>query len=171
MPTIFTLPWRWTKAARPERPIVFASRFDANGLKARWVLFAAGIRLRRAVLASPGALGVSLRAHPLAGRYYTLSMWDDEASLIAFADGGDHRAAVRRISELGPVSGILISREDGASRPRWGDILHWVSSAEPGPYGRAPSTSSGVASKCDGATPLRLKNLSTWPGARGRATR
>ena len=139
MPTMFTLPWRWTRSARPERAVVFASRFDAKGLKARWVLFAAGIRLRRAVLGSPGALGVSLRAHPIAGRYYTLSMWEDEANLLAFAHGGDHRAAVRRISELGRVSGILISREDAGARPRWGEILDWVAGAEPGPYRMAPT--------------------------------
>jgi hypothetical protein len=136
---MFILPWRWTNAARPERAVVFASRFDAKGLKARWVLFAAGMRLRRAVLASPGAVGVGLRAHPLAGRYYTVSMWHDEASLLAFAHGGDHQAAVRRITELGPVSGVLISREDAGSRPRWGDIRRWVASAEPGPYRMAPS--------------------------------
>jgi hypothetical protein len=144
MPTIFTLPWQWTKATRPERAVVFASRFDAKGLKARWVLFAAGIRLRRVVLTSPGSLGVSLRAHPLAGRYYTLSMWQDEASLVAFAHGADHQTAVKRITELGPVSGILISRPDNGARPRWGDILHWVASAEPGPY-RRESTPAQVS--------------------------
>lgn len=141
MPTMFILPWRWTKAARGERGVVFASRFDAKGLKARWVLFAAGMQLRRAVLASPGALGVSLRAHPIAGRYYTLSMWQDEESLLAFAHGGDHRAAVKRISQLGPVSGTLISREDDCSRPRWREILRWVASAEPGPYRMTPTNS------------------------------
>src|ERR1700722_4995942 len=102
MPTIFTLPWRWTKTVRPERVVVFASRFDAKGLKARWVLFAAGIRVRRHVLASPGALGVSLRAHPLAGRYYTVSMWQDEESLLAFAHSGHHREAMKLIRALGP---------------------------------------------------------------------
>jgi hypothetical protein len=162
MPTMFTLPWRWTKTARPERPIVFASRFDAKGLKARWVLFAAGIRVRRAVLASPGALGVSVRAHPLAGRYYTLSMWQDEATLLAFAHGRDHRAAVRRISELGPVSGILISREDDGWRPRWGEILPWVSSAEPGPYRMAPSTNSDV--RADPGAASGRGNRETVPG-------
>jgi len=139
MPTMFHLPWRWTKAARPERAVVFASRFDARGLKARWVLLTAGMGLRRAVLTSPGALGVSLRAHPIAGRFYTLSMWEDEASLSAFARGGDHRAAVRRIGELGPVSGILISREDVSRRPRWADIRRWVGAAGPGPYRTDPS--------------------------------
>lgn len=131
---MFSLPWRWTKAARPDRAVVFASRFDAKGLKTRWVLLAGGVRIRRAVLASPGALGVSLRAHPIAGRYYTLSMWRDEASLLDFAHGAAHRAAVTRISGLGSVNGVLISRDHACTRPRWSDILDWVSSTQPGPY-------------------------------------
>jgi hypothetical protein len=134
MPTMFTLPWRWTTDTRPERAVIFASRFDAKGLKARWVLFRTGIRIRRSVLASPGALGVSLRAHPVAGHYYTLSMWDNEANLLGFAHGVEHQAAVRRISALGPVSGVLIAREDDGARPRWGEVLRWVASVEPGPY-------------------------------------
>lgn len=134
MPTMFILPWRWTGAARPERAVVFASRFDAKGLRARWVLFRAGIRLRRAVLTCPGALGVSLRAHPFAGRYFTLSMWKDEASLLAFARGDDHRRELSRINELGPVNGILISREADCARPGWPATLQWVAHAEPGPY-------------------------------------
>lgn len=136
MPTIFTLPWRWTTRARPEHAVVFASRFDAKGARARWTLLVAGTRLRRAVLASPGALGVSLRAHPLAGRYYTLSMWQDQASLSAFARGPDHGAVVRRMRELGPASGVLVSRSDDGRRPRWADILRWVDSTEPGPFRR-----------------------------------
>lgn len=136
MLTMLTLPWRWTEAERRARAVVFASRFDANGLRARWVLFAAGLRLRRAVLASPGCLGASLRAHPFAGRYYTLSMWQDDASLSAFARGTPHREVVRRVTKLGPVSGILISREVDTSRPRWHDTLRWVATAKPGPYRR-----------------------------------
>ena len=134
MPTMFTLPWRWTKEARPERSVIFASYFEANGLKDRWVLFAAGIRLRRYVLASPGALGISLRTHLLAGRYYTVSMWQDETSLMAFAHGDNHRSAVRRISEIGPVGGVLISRESEVIRPRWSKTLRWIAIAKPGPY-------------------------------------
>ena len=134
MPTMLTLPWRWTNAARPERAIVFASFFKAKGLKHRWVLFAAGVRSRRDVLASPGALGVSLRTHLLAGRFYTVSMWQDEASLMAFAHHDNHGSAVRRISEIGPVSGVLISRESEVIRPRWGETLRWVAISEPGPY-------------------------------------
>lgn len=134
MPTLFTLPWRWTRADRPDRAVVFASYFEAKGLKGRWILFAAGIGLRRCVLASPGALGVSLRTHLLAGRFYTVSMWQDDACLMAFAHSHDHESAVRRISEIGPVGGVLISREVEVIRPRWGETLHWVAASEPGPY-------------------------------------
>ena len=134
MPTMFALPWRWTNASRPARGVVFASRFDAKGLRQRWILFAAGIRLRGAVLASPGALGVSLRAHVIAGRFYTLSMWQDEASLLCFAGGVAHREAANRISSQGPVRGVLVSRPGDSSRPPWGEIRRWVATAQPGPY-------------------------------------
>ena len=96
MPTMFTLPWRWTEQARPESTVVFASRIDGAGLRAGWRLFIGGIQLGRAVLRTPGALGVSLRAHPFKGRYYSVSMWDDEVSLLAFAHSADHQAAVLR---------------------------------------------------------------------------
>ena len=138
MPTMFTLPWRWTTRVRPAQSVVFASRFDARGLRARWILFWAGIRLRRAVLASPGSVGVSLRAHPFKGRYYTLSMWNDEESLLSFARGENHAGAVRAIRETGPISGVLISRLSKAGRPGWREIIRWVDATEPGPYQSEP---------------------------------
>jgi hypothetical protein len=143
MPTIFTLPWRWTEQARPETTVVFASRTDGTGLRAGWRLFVGGIRLGGAVLRSPGALGVSVRAHPLKGHYYTMSMWEDEASLLTFAHNADHQAAVRHVAELGTVAGVLLSRESDARRPRWRETLRWLASAEPGPY-RRDSTRQGV---------------------------
>jgi hypothetical protein len=139
MPTIFTLPWRWTRAARPDHAIIFASRFDARGLQAGLLLFTGGIRLRRAVLANPAALGVSVRAHPLTGRYYTLSMWQDEASLLAFARGQEHQAIAARLAGLGPVRGVLIARDAASTRPHWDDTLRWLATATPGPYRREPA--------------------------------
>src|SRR5690349_19763849 len=110
MPTMFTLPWRWATRSRPAEAVVFASRFDGTGPRRAWTLRWGGIRLRQAVLRSPGALGVGLRAHPVDGRYYTVSMWEDEASLTAFARGREHADAVRAIRERGPINGVLISR-------------------------------------------------------------
>lgn len=134
MPTMFTLPWRWTPRPRPAQVVVFASRFDDTGPRAGWRLFWGGIRLRRVVLRSPGALGVSLRAHPLKGRYYTLSMWDDEAALLKFARDDAHRSAVQSITEIGPVQGVLLSCKADNRRPRWTETLRWIDGSEPGPY-------------------------------------
>ena len=142
MPTIFTLPWRWTGQARPESTIVFASRTDGAGLRASWWLFVGGIRLGGAVLRSPGALGVSVRAHPLKGRYYTMSMWEDEASLLAFAHSADHQAAVRHLTELGMVPGVLLSCESDARRPRWRETTAVVSDSRARPV--PPGSDAGA---------------------------
>lgn len=135
MPTLVTLPWSWTRQPRPAEAVIFTSRFDAVGLRARWQLLVGGLRLRRAVLDSPGALGFSLRVHPLRGHFHTLSMWTDEQSLLAFAHGSAHRAVVRRIAQVSPVRGVLVSRPvDPRQRPTWRSTLRWVTGAQPGPY-------------------------------------
>ena len=140
MPTMFVIPWRWTSAPRPDRAIVFCSRFDARGLRDRRLLFAAGMQLRRTVLASPGALGVGMRSHLLAGQFFTISMWQDEASLMDFARSREHRSAVRELAQLGPVTGVLVSWDASNSRPRWRDIARKVADTAPGPYHRATAT-------------------------------
>ena len=134
MPTMLILPWRGTGRARAGHTVVFASRFDAASALMGWKLFWYGIKVRRAVLRSDGALGVSLRAHPLKGRYYTMSMWSDEVSLKAFAGSDAHREAVGSVTRLGPVSGVLLSRDDGAGRPQWKETMRWIDAAEHGPY-------------------------------------
>jgi hypothetical protein len=139
MLTMLVLPWRWSNGPRPHDALVFASRFDGAGLRQGWRLLIGGIRLRRAVLAAPGALGVSLRAHPIEGRYYTLSMWRDQESLMAFAHGPAHRRAVRGMAELGPVRGVLVSRDaDPQQRPTWRDTTRWLMAVDPGPYRHQP---------------------------------
>ena len=143
MVTMLILPWRWAGEPRPQSALVFASRFDGPGLRRGWRLFTAGVRLRRAVLGAPGALGVSLRAHPFQGRYYTLSMWRDQQSLLAFAHGPAHQRAIRGAAELGPVQGVLVSRDASAQqRPTWRDTMRWLAAAGPGPYHHQPQTAT-----------------------------
>jgi hypothetical protein len=141
MVTMLILPWRWAKEPRPQNALVFASMFDGPGLRRGWRVFTAGVRLRRAVLGAPGALGVSLRAHPLQGRYYTLSMWRDQQSLLAFAHGPAHRRAIRSVAELGPARQVLVSRDASTQqRPTWRDTMRWLAAAGPGPYRHQPAT-------------------------------
>jgi hypothetical protein len=148
MPTMLVLPWRWSGAPRPQKALVFASRFDGAGFRQGWRLFTGGILLQRAVLAAPGALGVSLCAHPFQGRYYTLSLWRDEASLMAFARGPAHRRAVRGVAGLGPVQGVLVSRDaDPQQRPTWRDTTRWLTALDTGPYRHQPQPAAGGAGR------------------------
>jgi len=135
MPTMLALPWMWTGQPRPENALLFASRFDSTGIRQGWRLLTGGIRLYIAALLAPGALGVSVRAHPVSGHYYTLSMWKDEQSLLAFAHGLAHTEAMARMAELGPARGVLASRNaDPRQRPAWPETTRWLATLEPGRY-------------------------------------
>jgi hypothetical protein len=141
MMTLLVLPWQRTREPIPEHPLLFASRFDATGPRPAWHLFTQGLALRQVVLRSPGALGVSVRAHPFRGHYFTLSLWRDEQSLLAFARSPAHREAVRRMTNLGPVRGVLVSQPIGRrGRPNWRAITGWLATTEPGSYRRQAET-------------------------------
>jgi heme-degrading monooxygenase HmoA len=125
MPTLLVLPWRWTGQPRPDHALVFASRFDADSVRT-----------------APGALGVTIRAHPIGGHYYTQSLWKDEPSLLAFTRSPAHHRAAAALTRRGPVQGVLISRDaNPARRDNWRDTLHWLASVESGPYRRGGSPS------------------------------
>ena len=109
MPTMLVLPWCWSGAPRPPEALVFASRLDGTGFRRGWRLLIGGMRLYLAVLGAPGALGVSVRAHPIQGRYYTLSMWRDQESLMSFAHGPAHRRAVRGVATRPGAGGAGIA--------------------------------------------------------------
>jgi len=150
--TLLLLPWQRTGEPAANKALVFASRFDGTGPRRARLLLTGGVRLYFAVLRAPGALGVSLYAQPLRGRYYTLSLWRDEGSLLAFARGRAHQRAVGRLAELGPVRGVLISRvADARQRPTWRDTTRWLAAIDPGPYRRQPSQQEPSSRHPDGA--------------------
>jgi len=153
MPIALTLPWRWCDDRRPPAGLLFASRFDGAGFRRGWRLLAGGMRLRRAVLRAPGALGASVRAYPVQGRYYTLSLWRDQDSLLAFARDPAHRQAVRSLTGLGPAQGVLASRDgDPRRRPRWPDAISWVTALDPGPYRHYPEPDAATLAPAPATT-------------------
>jgi hypothetical protein len=139
MPTMLVLPWLWTREPRRGNALLFASRFDSTGFRQGWRLFTGGTRLYIAVLQAPGALGASVRAHPFRGRYYTLSLWKDQQSLLAFAHDPAHARAVASMTELGPARGVLVSRDaEPRQRPAWQDTMRWLETVGQGRYQHQP---------------------------------
>ncbi len=85
-----TLPWA-TPRPRPAltaNPTVMASKFQLRDRRDVPAFFVAALRIRRQMLNSPGALGVSLIAKPpLKGTFFTLSAWESREHLEAAVVG------------------------------------------------------------------------------------
>ena len=56
------------------------------------------MRIRRQLAASPGLVGYSLLAELGAKTFWTVSIWEDEAALRAFAAAEPHRSVMRRVA-------------------------------------------------------------------------
>jgi hypothetical protein len=77
--------------------LVMASRFQ---LRTAWrspVFLVHSLRLWRQARRSPGSLGVSLRADPLKGTFWTLSAWTDRTALYGYARTDPHGRIMKRI--------------------------------------------------------------------------
>jgi hypothetical protein len=89
------LPWTASGQSAAGPAFVMGSRFE---LKSAWrspVFLMHALRIWRQARRSPGILGVSLRAHPVSGVFWTLSAWTDEAALRTFAGTNPHRTIMK----------------------------------------------------------------------------
>ncbi len=93
-----------------------ASAFTLTSRRHTFRMMRLSMALRTTVLASPGALGMSLMARPLKRQYYTLSSWTDRAALDSFVRAPLHREAMRT---LGPAmtTSIFTFWQVGADAP------------------------------------------------------
>ncbi|SHN45376.1 hypothetical protein [Cryptosporangium aurantiacum] len=93
-----TIPWTPAKSAKDATgpALAMASEFELTSLRHVPRFFLDSMRIYRQTLAADGALGVSLEARPLRGRFRTLSSWRDRAAVDAFIRVEPHRSAMRR---------------------------------------------------------------------------
>ena len=75
---------------------VMGSRFELESPWRSPTFFLLSLRVWRQARRTPGLLGVSLRAHPVSGVFWTLSAWADEPSLREFARTDPHRTIMKR---------------------------------------------------------------------------
>jgi heme-degrading monooxygenase HmoA len=134
--SLFKLPWFGRRRAPGEQVLVFASRFDSRNPLSALALTIYGMWIWLGAVRSPGCIGASLWAKPLRGKYYTLSAWESEAALQAFARSKAHRNGIKALRKAGKVDGVLISWwvDSGAWRPRWKDAIRRADASPTGPY-------------------------------------
>ena len=109
---------------------VMASRFVLTSARHTAAMLSHALRIRRAMLRAPGAVGVSLIARPLRREYWTLSAWADQAALDAFVATPQHREAMRRLGPAMAESAFAFwtAPSDGPA-PSWKEARERVAAA------------------------------------------
>jgi hypothetical protein len=113
---------------------VMASRLVLRRLSDVPSFLAAALRIRKQMLASPGALGLSLVARPLRRSFWTLSAWPDPAALRGAAGHELHRQVMKRfgprmagsafVTWTVPATSLPVSWDEAMRRLEKPDILH-----------------------------------------------
>lgn len=123
MPVIPDLSWCATEPSSGPG-VVLVTRLHLRRLRDVPAFLRDSLAIRRQVVGSPGARSLQLRARPLARTFTTVSWWDDEAAVRAFARAEPHRGAMR------------------SWRPR---LVDFSNESRPGTEGVVPTVSASLA--------------------------
>lgn len=122
---MMTVPWRTTAdAALATTAVAQVSRLELRRARDIPAFLLTALRLRRAVLRTPGALGVSLRAQPSRRTFWTLSSWRDTDAIAAFTRSPEHVEVMRAFRDR--MRGSHFHTwwlAEGAGAPDWADAL------------------------------------------------
>jgi Domain of unknown function (DUF3291) len=126
-----TLPWTTvSEAADGDELVAMASRFRLTSLRAVPRFFIEALRVRRQVMRTPGAVGVSLIAHPLRREFFTLSVWRDQSAIDHLVRADPHHAVMRRQHPKMAGSAFVFWNLPGnAMPPSWDDARQRLSAA------------------------------------------
>jgi hypothetical protein len=131
-----TLPWTAPKPppSAEGSVTVMASRLELRRIGDVPSFLAAALRIRRQMLGSAGALGVSLIARPLHRTFWTLSAWQDQAALRAATGGQPHVQLMRRfrprmagssfVTWTAPATDLPIAWDEAMRRLEKPDTVH-----------------------------------------------
>ena len=103
--------WRWRRACRSDR------RRSIPGF------LRDALAIRRQLARADGLVGYALDAELVHKTFWTFSVWQDRASLDAFASSEPHRAITRRLRPLMGQTRFEFFPVSGASLPRTWDQM------------------------------------------------
>jgi quinol monooxygenase YgiN len=99
------LPWAQRRAVEPGRTYVaMASRLPLKRRRSIPGFLRDALAIRRQLARADGMVAYALDAELARKTFWTFSVWEDQASLDAFASSDPHRAIIRRLRPLmGPT--------------------------------------------------------------------
>jgi quinol monooxygenase YgiN len=121
-----TLPWIHGPAPASPSPTdrtVMTSRLELRRLRHVPAFLIASLQLRHAIRQAPGAIGLGLRARPLARTFWTLSAWTDHEALQTYNHSPLHRGIVERFRPHMAGSTFRFYTAPAGTRPGWDDAL------------------------------------------------
>src|SRR5919197_4388625 len=119
------LPWKTQRQAESDREyLVLASFLPLKRWAATPRFFSAVRSIRKQLDGARGLYGYSLKAQPLGRRYWTLSMWEEEAALMDFVRTAPHAVVMSSlVRDMGPTRFVRWSVSGSAAPPSWEDAL------------------------------------------------
>jgi heme-degrading monooxygenase HmoA len=118
------------------RYVAQATQLSLVGIGGTPTFLRAVLAIRRQLADAPGLIGYSLRAKPLACDYWTLSVWEDAASLRAFVGSPPHAQLMRSLAPVMRATAFARWEIDGGDgQPEWPAALARL--AEAGTAGAA----------------------------------
>jgi quinol monooxygenase YgiN len=119
------LPWYSHSGAVPERD--YLALLTYLPLRSSWRipwLLLYNVRIRRQLRASSGLIGYSLRAQLAAKRFWTLSVWEDEAALQECVRAPPHVAIMKALApHMGATRFTRWTVKGSDLPPGWDDAL------------------------------------------------
>lgn len=122
-------PWKQLQPLEPGREyFVFASSLPLRRYRWTGQLFRGAKAVREQLDATSGLVGFSLLARPGRKQYATLSVWDGEDALRAFAEAEPHRQLMADLSTVMGATKFVHWRISGSEgRPSWREALRRLS--------------------------------------------
>jgi Domain of unknown function (DUF3291) len=125
----------WTSCAKPAPDQEYVAILSYLPLKGFWALpqfFYYTRRIQTQLKSARGVVGYSLLAHLVAKRFWTLSVWQDEVSLMNFVHKDPHREAMMTLRRfMGGTHFLRWKIKGSAVPPNWHDAMERFRTDEP----------------------------------------
>jgi heme-degrading monooxygenase HmoA len=96
-----------------------ASRFELNTYRKVLPFFVAALRVYQQTRRADGAIGVTLKAHPLRREFFTLSTWRDRAAVNAMVGAEPHLSVMNAFRTHTADAAFVFWIAPPSTRPTW----------------------------------------------------
>jgi hypothetical protein len=120
---MLTIPWTSPKNQLQTATLIQISRLELARKRDVPGFLIAALRIRRLVLRTPGAGGLSLKAQPFRRTFWTLSTWHDEIAISKFMGSVSHRAVMVKYRDrmAGSHFHTWSIADESINKPSWAD--------------------------------------------------